>query len=67
MPGNAEKIITDGTSAGGAMSALLGTTGNNPAYEPYLKAMGAADARDDVYASVCYCPITDLNHADIAY
>lgn len=67
MPGNAEKIITDGTSAGGAMSALLGTTGNNPAYEPYLKAMGAADARDDVYAAVCYCPITDLNHADMAY
>lgn len=49
------------------MSALLGTTGNNPAYEPYLKAMGAADVRDDVYASVCYCPITDLNHADMAY
>lgn len=67
MPGDAEKIITDGTSAGGAMSALLGTTGNNPAYEPYLKAMGAANARDDVYASVCYCPITDLNHADMAY
>ena len=30
MLGNAEKIITDGTSAGGAMSALMGATGNNP-------------------------------------
>lgn len=67
MPGDAEKIITDGTSAGGAMSALMGATGNNPAYEPYLKAMGAAEERDDVFASVCYCPITDLEHADMAY
>lgn len=67
IPGNTEKIITDGTSAGGAMSSLLGATGNNPAYEPLLKAMGAADGRDDVFASVCYCPITDLDHADMAY
>lgn len=67
MPGNAERIITDGTSAGGAMSSLMGATGNNPAYEPMLQAMGAADERDDVFASVCYCPITDLDHADMAY
>ena len=43
MPGDAERIITDGTSAGGAMSALMGATGNNPAYAELLKAMGAAD------------------------
>ncbi len=67
LPGDAEKIITDGTSAGGAMSALMGATGNNPAYEPLLKAMGAAPVRDDVMASVCYCPIIDLEHADMAY
>lgn len=67
MPGSAERIITDGTSAGGAMSSLLGATGNNPAYEPMLKAMGAADTRDDVYASICFCPIIDLDHADMAY
>ena len=67
MAGDAEKIITDGTSAGGAMSSLMGATGNNPAYEPLLKAMGAAQERDDVFASVCFCPITDLDHADMAY
>ena len=67
MPGDAEKIITDGTSAGGAMSSLMGATGNHPDYEPLLKAMGAAQERDDVFASVCYCPITDLDHADMAY
>jgi len=67
LPGNTEKIITDGTSAGGAMSALLGATGNNPAYEKYFRELGAADERDDIFAAVCYCPITDLEHADMAY
>lgn len=67
IPGDAERIITDGTSAGGAMSALMGATGNNPEYAELLKAMGAADERDDVFASVCYCPIIDLEHADMAY
>lgn len=67
IPGNSDRIFTDGTSAGGAMSALQGATGDAPEYEPYLKAMGAADASDAVYASICYCPITDLNHADMEY
>ncbi|MBP2655165.1 MAG: alpha/beta hydrolase [Firmicutes bacterium] len=67
MPGDAEKIISNGTSAGGALSALLGATGNNKDYEPYLKAIGAADTRDDIFAASCYCPITNLDNADIAY
>ena len=67
MPGDAERIIVDGTSAGGAMSALVGATGNHPAYEEMLQAMGAAKEKDDVFAAVCYCPITDLEHADMAY
>ena len=29
MPGDASKIISNGTSAGGAISTLLGATGNN--------------------------------------
>lgn len=67
IPGDTEKIVTNGTSAGGAMSALLGCTGNHSDYEPYLREIGAADERDDVFASSCYCPITDLDHADMAY
>ncbi len=67
LPGDTERIITDGTSAGGAMSALVGATGNHPAYDPYLQELGAANERDDVFAAVCYCPITDLEHADMAY
>ncbi|WP_369683180.1 hypothetical protein [Selenomonas ruminantium] len=65
--GDTEKIISNGTSAGGALSALLGATGNAKDYEPYLKEIGAADERDDIFASSDYCPITNLDHADMAY
>jgi len=67
IPGDSELIISDGASAGGAMSSLLGATGNDPVYTPYLEAMGAANTRDDVFASIVYCPIIDLDHADMAY
>ncbi|WP_425494623.1 subtype B tannase [Luteolibacter pohnpeiensis] len=67
MPGDATKIISNGTSAGGALSALLGATGDNSDYEPYLKEIGAAEESDIVFAASCYCPITNLDHADAAY
>ena len=67
MPGNAQKIISNGTSAGGALSVLLGATGNNADYEPYLKALGAAEAPDDIFAVSAYCPISNLDYADMAY
>ena len=65
--GDTEKIISNGTSAGGALSALLGATGNAKEYEPYLNEIGAAQERDDIFASSVYCPITNLEHADMAY
>lgn len=67
VPGDVEKIITNGTSAGGAMSSLLGSTGNHPDYDSYLKKMGAAEEKDHIFAASCYCPITNLDHADMAY
>lgn len=67
IPGNVERIITSGTSAGGALSALAGASGNSPDYEPYLKEIGAAKERDDIFAANCYCPIHNLEHADMAY
>ncbi len=68
MAGDANRIISIGTSAGGAMSALLGTTGNSENYKVYLEEIGAVmDSTDDVYAAQVYCPITDLDHADLAY
>lgn len=67
MPGDAAKIISNGTSAGGAFSSLLGASGNSRDYEAHLKALGAAQAADDIFAVSAYCPITDLEHADMAY
>ncbi|MBQ8640516.1 MAG: alpha/beta hydrolase [Lachnospiraceae bacterium] len=67
IPGDVEKIVSNGTSAGGALSSLLGATGNHPDYEPYLEKIGAAKERDDIFAASCYCPITNLDHADMAY
>lgn len=67
MAGDANRIISNGTSAGGAVSLLLGATGNNIEYAPYLNELGAAKGRTDIYAVSAYCPITYLDHADMAY
>jgi hypothetical protein len=67
MPGSAEKIISSGTSAGGALSTLLGATGNNKDYEPYLTEIGAAKEKDHIFATNAYCPITNLDNSDTAY
>ena len=65
--GDTEKIISNGTSAGGALSAALGSMGNAPEFKSYLQEIGAADERDDIFASSDYCPITNLENADKAY
>ena len=68
LPGNWDRIISVGWSAGGAMSALLAVTGDHPDYEPCLRQNGAfMDESDAVYAAQIYCPIVDLGHADQAY
>lgn len=75
MPGNASRIVVNGTSGGGAQSTQLGATGDSADYFPYLQAAGAAgiDANgrssisDSVYAIVAYCPIQDMGNADLAY
>lgn len=67
MVGDANKIISNGTSAGGALSALLGASGNHQDYEPYFKALGVAKGSDQIFAVSSYCPITNLENADTAY
>jgi hypothetical protein len=67
MPGNVDWIFSTGVSAGGALSALLGASGNSSLYDSYLKEIGAARASDSIFGSACFCPITDLEHADGAY
>jgi acetyl esterase/lipase len=67
VPGNVDRIVSSGTSAGGALSALLAASGDSPLYQAELDAIGAADASDAIWACGAWCPITDLEHADIAY
>lgn len=68
LPGDFSRMISVGWSAGGAMSSLVGLTGNDPRYLPFLERNGAfLEETDDVYAAQVYCPIVDLEHADLAY
>ena len=67
LPGNKDWIISSGGSAGGALSSLVGASGNSSLYDADLTALGAASADDNVFLSACYSPITDLNHADGQY
>ena len=67
IPGNTERIMSTGGSAGGALSCLLAASGNSPMYEPYLKAIGAADERDDIFASASFSPIINLENSDAGY
>lgn len=67
LPGNMNKIIANGTSAGGAIATLLGATGNSDDYAVDLDLLGAARTSDDIFAVSAYAPITNLDHADGAY
>ncbi|WP_278554123.1 subtype B tannase [Companilactobacillus farciminis] len=67
LPGNIDRIVTNGTSAGGATSALTGISGNESFFNKYLEELGAADESDVIFAASCYCPIHNLEHADSAY
>ncbi len=80
IPGDEEKIISIGTSGGGQMSSILGASGDMEEYWPYLYENGApgllydeaSDAYistidDDVFGCMCYCPIADIENADLAY
>lgn len=68
LPGDWSRVISVGWSAGGAMSALLAVSGDDPAFDELLRQNGAfMDESDAVYAAQIYCPIIDLSHADMAY
>ncbi len=68
LPGDFAKMISIGWSAGGAMSSLICLTGDNDNFTPYLQENGAfMEESDAVYAGQIYCPIVDLEHADMSY
>ena len=67
MPGNTESIAMRGHSSGGAVTTMLGASGNAPVFDPYFDAIGAAKATDDILIALCSAPITNLSCADAAY
>lgn len=74
LPGDAERLFTFGFSAGGGVSALIGSTGDSDLYAPYLDVIGAAthDATgesisDATFGSASWCPITSFDTADASY
>ncbi len=68
VPGDADRIFVFGMSGGGAQSALVGATGDSGLYAPYLEQIGAVQGVSDaVYGSMDWCPITNLESADLAY
>ena len=79
IPGDKDRIVSIGTSGGGQMSSILGASGNMIEYYEYLYETGAlgvtknADGSfasaipDNVYAAQLYCPIADIENADLAY
>lgn len=67
LPGSEDFIVSRGFSSGGAVSAMLGATGNSPIFEPYLEEIGAAEATDDIYVALSSAPITNLSSADASY
>ncbi|MCC8048949.1 MAG: hypothetical protein LIO52_07660, partial [Oscillospiraceae bacterium] len=78
IPGDINYIVSVGTSGGGEMSSILGASGDMDEYYEYLYEIGAAGITkngdtytstisDAVYAAQCFCPIADIDNADMAY
>lgn len=78
LPGDPERIISDGSSGAGQMSTALGGTGDMPEYYPYLYELGAlgvtcedgkyaSQYKDSIYGCNSRFPIADISNADLAY
>ena len=78
IPGNKDLIFSVGASGAGQMSSILGASGDMPEYYEYLYETGAIGVSktargyvsrysDAVCGAQCYCPISDLENADLAY
>lgn len=44
------------------MESILKRKNHNKDYKKYLKEIGAANERDDIFAVSAYCPIMGKNH-----
>lgn len=79
IPGDKNKIISVGTSGGGQMSSIFGASGDMKEYYPYMYEAGtlgvtknsdgtySSEIPDSIFAAQNYCPIADIENADLAY
>lgn len=74
LAGDENKVFTFGLGGGGAISAILGSSGDAKIYEPYLKELGAPthDAfgnalSDTTTGSMCWSPEFSFSAQDLAY
>lgn len=79
IPGDKNKIISIGTSGGGQMSSIFGASGDMKEYYPYMYDAGTLGVtknsdgtydsvfKDNIFAAQNYCPIADIENADLAY
>lgn len=74
LPCDASRIFVFGFSAGGGVSAVLGSSGDAAEFAPYLDSIGAVthDAEgnavsDAIAGSASWCPLTSFDVADAAY
>ena len=74
IPGNTEKIISYGSNGGGAMSAILGASGDSELYSSKLLEIGAIMSNDDgkgisdsVNGTMCCSPINNYEIEKNAY
>lgn len=74
LPCDASRVFVFGFSAGGGVSAVMGSSGDSALYEPYLASIGAvthdaegATISDAIAGSASWCPVTSFDMADAAY
>lgn len=68
LPGDEQNVYAFGLGSGGAQAVVLGASGNNRLYNPYLKQMGAVEgASDQVKGVAAWSPVTNLGNANAEY
>ncbi len=67
IPGNTNSIFVLGMNQGGLLAAVLGASGNDKAYMPYLQEIGALNGVDDnISGVILFNPVSGLDTANEA-
>ena len=68
IPANTDLIFALGVRAGGTIAAILGTSGDNGLYMPYLQKIGAIETTgDSIHGVFTWYPVSDFGIENSAY